>query len=97
MAVTSTRESMFVAYGGTSNAIRYIGEHYAESITHHDRADAYSLSIRVFERQLSRELTQEAQTESIHIQTVRKKLTKFLHRQTGALECHRGAGTSCHE
>ena len=40
-----------VAETPLSKAIRYISEHYAESITHQDLAKACSLSIRTFERQ----------------------------------------------
>lgn len=42
-----------VAEAPLSRAIRYISEHYAESITHRDLADACSLSIRAFERQFT--------------------------------------------
>jgi AraC-like DNA-binding protein len=40
-----------VAEAPLSRAIRYISEHYAESITHRDLANACGLSIRTFERQ----------------------------------------------
>ena len=40
-----------VAESPLSRAIRYISEHYAESLTNCDLADACSLSLRAFERQ----------------------------------------------
>jgi len=42
-----------VAEAPLSKAIRYISEHYPESITHRDLAKACGLSIRTFERQFA--------------------------------------------